>query len=170
MGAGALLRAAVVRATPFDRLVLVLPSAIDRPRPGDTAAAMRAMADAVDREDVHELAAALAAQQPTEARARDAGSRWALRQARLLSGTRVSQALRELPDQQPLDRQADLSCVDCPVLVIGQEGDQAHPADVARELAERLPNSVLRIFDDGGLLWAHRDELRTLISSFLPPS
>jgi pimeloyl-ACP methyl ester carboxylesterase len=170
MGAGALLRTAVSAPRSFERLVLVLPSAIDRPRDDEIVRSMAAMADAVDREDEQEFAAALLAQLPTGARGREDVSQWALHQARLLSGSRVSQALRELPAEQPLDRHPDLSHIQCPVLVIGQEGDEAHPAAVARELTDRLPNSVLRVFDDGGLLWAHRAELRTLISSFLNPS
>jgi pimeloyl-ACP methyl ester carboxylesterase len=172
LGVGALLRAAWADPAAFDRLVFVLPSTIDRPRQDPATSRMQAMADLVERGDVAGLADAMVADQPAGARGRAAVARWAAKQAERLVGepslnAGVARALRELPTQQPLDAGADLSAVTCPVLVVGQDGDEAHPAVVARELAARLPNARLRVFDGGGLVWAHREELRDLVSGFL---
>lgn len=62
---------------------------------------------------------------------------------------------------------AAMVAVDVPVLVIGQYGDDLHPADVAEETAAAFDRSRLELFDAGGLLTAHRAELRALVSGFL---
>lgn len=60
-----------------------------------------------------------------------------------------------------------LGKVSAPVLVIGQHGDDVHPARVAEETAAALPQATLRILPAGGLLVAHRAEVRELITGFL---
>ena len=125
------------------------------------------MARLVEERDLEALAAALVAEQPAAVRERPDVAVWAGRQARRLSDTSVARALRELPSQHPLPRGADLSRITCPVLVVGQDDDDAHPAALARELAARLPGASVRVFDGDGLVWGHRTELRSLISTFL---
>jgi hypothetical protein len=51
--------------------------------------------------------------------------------------------------------------------VIGQQGDAAHPASIAEELAGLLPGAELQVYDDDGILWGHRAQVRTRISTFL---
>lgn len=60
-----------------------------------------------------------------------------------------------------------LSAVTVPVLVIGQRDDDVHPVRVAEQLAAALPNATSRILPPGGLLEAHRAEVRELIATFL---
>jgi pimeloyl-ACP methyl ester carboxylesterase len=167
LGAGALMRAACESPDAFDRLVLVLPGALDRPRDDPAVARMHRMAELVRRADHEALTQVLVDDQPVGAQSRADVRVWASRRAHRLAGSNVAHALRDLPTRFPLDPPADLSVVTCPVLVVGQEGDGAHPADLAREIAERLPHAELRIFDADGLVWAHRAELRELVSSFL---
>jgi pimeloyl-ACP methyl ester carboxylesterase len=167
MGAGALLRAVADDPDRFDRLVLVLPATIDEPRRDAAVARMRRMAEHVEAGDVDAVADLLRGEQPADARQRDDVVVWARRQARRLVGTDVARALRDLPDLYPLDDRTALKGVQAPVLVIGQRGDDAHPASVARELAEALPDGRLEMFDAGGVLWNHRRELRELIGGFL---
>jgi pimeloyl-ACP methyl ester carboxylesterase len=167
LGAGAIMRAAWESPGSFDRLVLVLPGALDRPRHGPAITRMSRMARLVETGDLEGLAAALVEDQPVGAQSRADVRVWAGRRARRLAGTNVAHALLDLPSRFPLDPPADLSVVTCPVLVVGQEGDGAHPADLAREIAGRLPDARLRIFDADGLVWAHRAELRELVSTFL---
>jgi pimeloyl-ACP methyl ester carboxylesterase len=169
LGAGALLRAAWEAPERFQRLVFVLPSTIDRPRHDEAVRRMEAMADLVDRRDLPALVDSLLSEQPIGARARPDVAVWARRQAERLVGTPVGHALRDLPTQQALPSGADLSRLSMPALVVGQADDPAHPEGVARELASRLPNARLQVYDDRGLLWAHRSELRALISTFLTP-
>jgi pimeloyl-ACP methyl ester carboxylesterase len=167
LGAGAILRAACQAPASFDRLVLVLPGALDAPRHDAAIDRMRRMAELVQAGDLEALTAALVEEQPLGARGRPDVRVWAGRQARRLTGSNVAHALLDLPQRFPLDPPADLTIVTCPVLVVGQEGDGAHPAELAREIAGRLPTAQLRIFDADGLVWAHRGELRELVSSFL---
>lgn len=167
LGAGAILRAAYDEPGWFERIVLMLPGALDRPRHDPAVIRMETMARFVASRDLEALAGALVADQPTGAQDRADVRVWAERRARRLAGTNVAQALLDLPARFPLDPGSDLSVVSCPVLVVGQEGDGAHPAELARETAERLPNAQLRIFDADGLVWAHRAEVRELVSTFL---
>jgi pimeloyl-ACP methyl ester carboxylesterase len=167
LGAGALLLDAWSRPASYERLVLVLPSAIDRPRHDGAVRRLQRMAALVDGGDVEGLAADLVAQQPSAARDRPDVAVWAHRQATRLVHTAVGRALHDLPAAHPLESGADLAAIRCRVLVLGQEGDEAHPAAIARELAQRLPDVSLHVFDAGGLVWTHRAEVRGLVSSFL---
>lgn len=167
LGAGALLRACWLEPERFDRVVFVLPGMIDRARADPAIQRMLQLAELLDRGDDEAVARALVAQQPLGARGRPDVAVWAHRRAKRLLGTTVGRGLRELPLLHPLPTGTDLAGLTASTLVIGQEGDEAHPASVARELASRLPHAELRIFDEGGLVWAHRAELRALLTSFL---
>ena len=167
LGAGALLRRAVEEPDAFDRLVFVLPAAIDQPREDEAVGLMQTRAELVEHRDLAGLAASLVAEQPTGVRDRPDVRLWAERQARRLSSTSVARALRELPPQFPVESRSQLAAVRCPVLVIGQQGDAAHPATIAVELAGLLPGAELEVYDDDGILWGHRAQVRTRISTFL---
>ncbi len=167
LGAGALLAAAAANPGRFERLVLVLPATIDQPRTDAAVDLMQARAELVEHRDLSGLAASLVAEQPAGVRARPDVRLWAERQARRLTSTTVARALRELPPQHPLSSRAELAAITCPVLVVGQEGDAAHPAATARELAELLPAAEVEVYDDRGLLWSHRAAVRRRISTFL---
>lgn len=167
LGAGALLRAAVVDPGAFDRLVLVLPATIDLPRNDPAVTLMHKRAELIQDRDLDGLAASLVTEQPVGVRDRADVRSWAARQARRLSSSSVARALRELPPQHPLADRSQLAALRCPVLVIGQEGDAAHPAAIARELAAVLPDATLEVYDDGGVLWSHRTDVRGSISTFL---
>ncbi|MGH3368085.1 MAG: alpha/beta fold hydrolase [Nocardioidaceae bacterium] len=167
LGAGALLRAVAEQPDRFDRLVFVLPSALDRPRRDEATARMRQLATYVEQGDVQAVANVLRMEQPEGARDQPEVAVWSHRRARRLLNTSVSRALRELPDQRPLADRATLSAVRVPALVIGQAADDAHPASVAEELAGALPLGRLSLFDAGGVLWSHRRGLRALIAGFL---
>lgn len=60
-----------------------------------------------------------------------------------------------------------LGAVSASVLVIGQEGDALHPAQVAREIAAALPNARLALFDAPGAVFRERARLRDLVVTFL---
>lgn len=167
LGAGALLHLACEQPDRFERLVLVLPATIDRPRADPAVRRMQQLADHLDRGDVDAVAELLVSEQPAGVRSRPDVRVWARRQAKRLAGASVTRALRELPGQHPLTDRATLAGVDRPVLIVGQENDEAHPAHIAVELAEVLPSARLEMFDGGGVLWSHRSELRHLIGSFL---
>lgn len=167
LGAGALLRAAVEQPAAYQRLVLVLPATLDSPRSDVAVRRMAERAELIDRGDAEALAASLVAEQPGDVRERPDVGVWARRQAVRLARSEVAAALRELPGRFPLRSRAELAALTYPVLVIGQEGDDAHPASVARELAAGLPDASCEVFPPGGVLWTHRAALRGAISGFL---
>jgi pimeloyl-ACP methyl ester carboxylesterase len=163
MGAHALLRLLSADPTRFERLVLFLPAAIDSPvrRTPDLADALRSG----DRQAVlgvvrHELLplAGPAVEAYAEARAEF-----------LLASPGLPALLRALPGDVPVADRSMLAAVTADVLVLGQEGDALHPADVARELAAALPRARLVVFDQPGAPFRERARLRTLISTHLTP-
>jgi 3-oxoadipate enol-lactonase len=62
---------------------------------------------------------------------------------------------------------AVLSAVTVPALVIGARGDDLHPHEVARSLAEALPDAELHVYDRPGVLWNERADLRERVAGFL---
>lgn len=170
MGAGALCAGLAGDARRFDRVVLVLPAAIDRPRQDEAMTHLIELADLVEAGDQDAVAAHLLAAEPAQVRDDPGVRQWATGQAGRLLGTGVAQALRALPGQVPVTDRALLAQVRVPVLVLGQEDDPAHPAQIARELAEVLPESVLHVLPPGGMMWGHRSRVRDLVGEFLTPT
>jgi pimeloyl-ACP methyl ester carboxylesterase len=165
MGAHALM--SLVAATPdrFERLVFVLPAALDGRSPSEHGGEM---ADRVDRRDVEGLARMLVAWQPEAVRDRPAVRLWARRHADELAGTAVAQALRTMPEQVPLPGGVEpLGRVRAPALVVAQAGDPIHPVAAAERLAGLLPHARLEVLEPGGVLWEGRARLRELLSGFL---
>lgn len=167
LGAGALLLAAVQRPDVFERLVFVLPAAIAAPRADRSLARVEAMAQRADVGDVEGLTLLLLAEQPEAVRERRVVQMWARMQASRLASPAIAPVVRSIPQLHPLDDTSQLAAVTCPVLVIGQQEDEAHPSRLVHELVEALPNARAEVFSPGGVLWSHRAELRRLVSGFL---
>ncbi|MCU1587830.1 MAG: alpha/beta hydrolase fold, partial [Frankiales bacterium] len=124
MGAHTLLRILAADPARFDRLVLFLPAAIDTPV-RRTSALAQALASR-DRERV--LSAVHADLLPLEGELVAAYA-----QARadfLLASPGLRALLAALPGDVPVPDRAALGSVAADTLVIGQEGDPLHPADV----------------------------------------
>lgn len=170
MGAGALCAGLASDPTRFDRLVLVLPAAIDRPRQDPAMARLAGLADVVEAGDHEGVAEHLLGAEPPAVRSDPGVRQWALGQAGRLLGTGVGRALRTLPHRVPLADRDLLSAVTAPVLLLAQEGDPAHPAEVARELAEVLSGAILHVLPPGGIMWGHRSRVRDLVGEFLTPA
>ena len=166
LGSHALL--SLVAATPdrFERLVFVLPAAVDGASPSSHG---REMADLVDRRDIEGLARMLVDWQPAAVRDLPAVRLWARRQADELAGTPVAAALRELPDQVPLPEGRE------PLRQVAGAGPghrsvrRPDPSGLGRpsELAALLPAARLEVLPPGGVLWRDRPRLRALVSDFL---
>jgi len=167
LGAGALLRSAVCSPDAFERLVVVLPPALDRPRTGRALDRVQAMAEHAASHDVEGLTALLLAEQPEEVRRRRGTQMWARSQAERLSGTALRNVIEQMPALVPLEDRALLTRLTVPVLLIGQDDDEAHPSSVVHEIAEVLPDATVEIFSPGGVLWTHRARLRSVVSGFL---
>lgn len=167
MGAGALTRIAAERPERFERLALLLPAALDRPRDGAVMEVFERMAHAVRtaHSDGGRALRQLVARQVPEGTG--VGDYEHARAATLL---RLESALRELPRQAPLMDRAALSAVDRPVLVVGATSDPLHAREVAEQTARALPSATLELFDSSAPILTHRAELRGLLSGFLAAS
>ncbi len=161
MGAGTILRALDL----FDRVVLILPAAIDRPR--RQADAFLALAQAIDSADETAIAAALRQTQPEAVRDRRDVLDWSRTRARELIGSDLAAMVRGMATQQPVDDRTSHATYAGEVLVLAQEGDSLHPVEVAAELAETFSKGRLEVLPAGGLLWAHRARVREVVSGFL---
>jgi hypothetical protein len=57
--------------------------------------------------------------------------------------------------------------VPIPTLIVGIEGDEIHPAQLARLLVDLLPNAELAMFESQDELFQRIPELLPRVSSFL---
>ncbi|SNC73645.1 Pimeloyl-ACP methyl ester carboxylesterase [Kytococcus aerolatus] len=167
MGAGALTRVLAETPDRFERVVLIIPAVIDHEREDAALRRMERMAGLVDAGDLDGLVAWLREDQPAAVRDTPAVQAFCEQQARALVGAGAGAALRALPGAHPIEDRAVLADVRVPVLVIGQEEDDAHPAVVARQLGEALGEATVEILPPGGLVWAHRKRVRELVTGFL---
>lgn len=167
MGSAALLHLLLETPGRFDRAVLFLPAILDQPREDVGFERLERMADLIDAEEADELAAELAEDLPEDLRDRPHVERFVHERAETLVGTQLGALMRVLPTQTPMDDRSELARLELPVLVIGQEGDEVHPASVARDIAAELPNAQLEVFSEGSALWDDRKALRRLLADFL---
>ncbi len=167
MGAAALL--GLLAATPdrFERCVFFLPAILDRPRRDVVTSRLGRVAARIEAGDTDAVAELLLAEVPRPLRDQPEVVAYAANRARALSGRAVAGLIRELAGSRPVADRVALASVAAPCLVVGQEGDEVHPAQVARELAATLPNAKLHVFDQPGGLWVHRVALRRLVTAFL---
>jgi 3-oxoadipate enol-lactonase len=170
MGAGALLSLLSRQPDRFERVVLFLPAALDRPRTDEAVSRMRALADAIGAGDDDAVHRWVLAELPPDVAQTPAGSSYALTRARfLVSSPGIATAIGALPDVVPVRDRTALAAVTADVLVLAQEGDPLHPAQVARELVGLLPRARLAVFDRPGVVFRERARLRSLVVAHLTP-
>lgn len=161
MGAHALLRLLASHPDRFERVVLFLPAAIDTPV-RRTPALAQALASG-ERERVLSVVLEELAGLPEDAVRAYARARTDF----LLASPGLPALLAALPGDRPVADRAALATVTADVLVIGQEGDDLHPAQVARELAAALPRAELVVLDRPHAAFTDRARLRSLIAGHL---
>ena len=132
----------------------------------DAARRTAALAAALERSDPDAVAACVAAELPGDLGAPGAAYVRA-RSAFLLASPGVAAVLRALPAQAPVRDRTLLSAVRAEVLVLAQEGDELHPAQLARELVGVLPRARLVVFDRPGAVFRERARLREEVVGFL---
>ena len=168
MGAGALLSLLSRRPGRFERVVLFLPAAVDLPRGDEAVRRLSALAAALDAADPRAVQAAVLEELPADLREQRVAVAYArTRAAYLLASPGVGAALRGLPAVAPVEDRSRLSAVTAEVLLLAQEGDAVHPAQVARELAGVLPRARLVVFEQPGVVFRERTRLRAEIAAFL---
>ncbi len=168
MGAGALLSLLARRPERFERVVLFLPAAVDRPRTDEAVRRVAALGDALDGGDAGEVERLVLAELPADLRDQPAVAAYArTRTAHLLRSPGVAVAVRALPAVTPVPDRSRLAAVSADVLLLAQEGDPLHPAQVARDLAAVLPKARLVVFAEPGVVFRERARLRAEVSGFL---
>jgi pimeloyl-ACP methyl ester carboxylesterase len=167
LGAGALCRLLADHPTRFDRVVFFLPAVLDTRRPEHARARIAALLEAVESGDAAAVAEVVAEGVPSSVR--DTPAVWAYLRGRIdqLMRDGLAPALESLPEQVAVPDVTMLAAVTAPALVIGCRGDHLHPVAVAEELAATLPGATLHLYDEPGVLWTQRADLRGRISGFL---
>lgn len=169
MSAGALVRYAAEHPGRLERLVLVLPAALDG-SPTEALVAQRDAArrlrSAVEAGNAQAVAEALSAREPAAVRAIPAARAWFAERARTLIASDQKDGL-DLPWEAAVPDAARLAAIDVPVLILTHEDDVAHPVSVARAYAELLPRATLTVLPAGSILWLGRAQVRDAVSGFL---
>jgi 3-oxoadipate enol-lactonase len=163
LGAGALTRIVAMQPSRFDRLALLLPASLDRPRDGSVLGSFDRLADAVDAAPSDHgvrLRELVAAEVPPGV---DVGDYVSHRAAALL---RLGAALRAIPGQSAVPDASSLASVASEVLVIGATDDPLHPADVAKDVATAFVHARLKLLPSPAPMLTHRRELRGLLVDF----
>jgi pimeloyl-ACP methyl ester carboxylesterase len=166
MGAGALLSVLARQPGRFEKVVCFLPGALDRPRSDDAVGRFAALVAAVQHADLDGVRAFVTAEIPPDLRAA-AASYIETRSQFLLGSPGIAVAIASLPPVSPVEDRSSLGAVSAEVLVLAQEGDPLHPAQVARDLVAVLPKARLVVFDEPGVVLRDRRRLRGLITDFL---
>jgi 3-oxoadipate enol-lactonase len=167
LGAAALCRLLADNPGRFDRLVFFLPAVLDRPCPVAAGEQLADLLDALRVGDPARVAEVVAGEVPADLQT-TAPARVYLRQrVDQLLRTGLAARLADLPDQPAVADAAALAEVAAAALVIGCRGDDLHPAEVAERLAGYLPGAVLHVYDEPGVLWTQRADLRERIAGFL---
>ncbi|MDW3647398.1 MAG: alpha/beta hydrolase [Bacteroidia bacterium] len=83
-------------------------------------------------------------------------------------GSHTSEVLDHMVNDKPFDRMADLTSIDIPTLIIGNDDDPLHPWEMAEAIHQAIPGSKLekvvsRYIDD----LQHKKEAQAVISAFL---
>ena len=154
LGAGALLRALSRDAGRFTKLAFVLPAAIDSTRRDGATERLHRLGAAINSGDARAVADVLLEELPPAVRERRGVDTLVLRRAQQVI-TKPAPAPRI--EDRPLPDRGLLARIDVPCLVITQQGDALHPADLGRSLARDLDATLLEL-PDGGVFWtAGRD-------------
>ena len=167
LGAGALLRALTRDPLRFEKLAFVLPAAIDGTRRDGATARLQVLGDAIEQCDAHAAAEFLLAELPASVRERRGIELLVRRKAVQL----VSKpAPKPAYDDRPLHDRSLFSQLDVPTLVIGQEQDSLHPADLALELHGLLPSATLAVYPQAGVFWTAAREAQEALARHLSES
>jgi pimeloyl-ACP methyl ester carboxylesterase len=167
LGAGALCRVLADDPARFERVVVFLPAVLDVPRAAPARRRLAALWSAIESRDPERVARVVIDEVPPDLRDTAAASAYVAQRVTQLLRDGLGDGLADLPEQVPVDDRAALARVSADALVIGGRGDDLHPAAVAEELAAVLPRATLHVYDEPGVLWTHRADLRDRIAGFL---
>jgi pimeloyl-ACP methyl ester carboxylesterase len=163
LGAGALLRALTRDPARFRKLAFVLPAAIDATRQDGATERLHRLGAAITAKDARAVADVLLEEVPAVVRERRGVDALVLRRAQQLV-TKPAPAPRV--QDRPLADRAVLSTVEVPALVVTQEADALHPADLGRSLAQELGADLLAL-PEGGVFWTEAKQVQLALADHL---
>lgn len=150
LGAGAILNLVAEKPDRFERIVLFIPARLD----AATKAAreqyppLAHLLETRPLEEVADLAVAAPESQPLF-QVRPQWRQFVRARIMRMNATGIPRALRASIDgKQPVEDASVLRRVTAPVLILAHENDPIHPTEVARRLAELLPNATLRMWPE----------------------
>jgi 3-oxoadipate enol-lactonase len=167
LGAGAIGNLMVREPDRFDKLVLLLPAGLDRAfQYKDRMLRMAALIEGKSQEEAIESILS-----DPERVAGYLEMPW-LRDfdRRLLAALNpvgVPRAIREVIEDYPFEDREVLRTITAPTLVISREGDVIHPAEVARVIADLMPNAELMLFDDAVSMYTGIPEIVRRVRDFI---
>ena len=162
MGAGALVRLASEDPDRFDRLALLQPAVLDGRRPAEAVRGMQRLSSVAASGDRDALRRLVEAGLPA-----CCGSTGDYAERRVAALLRLGDALRILAGRVPVCSAASLAAVSARVLVVSGVGDPLHPEAVATATAAAFPDAELHVLGSSCPLLTHRDEIRSLLATFL---
>ena len=167
LGAGALASLACRLPDRFERMVWLLPAALDLPFPyRDRYRDLAATLDGKTAEEALEMILS----DPDRA-AQYVRTPWKLDLDRALwehaHPDGVARAVRGVVDDWPVKDRSSLARVRTPVLLICIEGDEIHPAELGRIYRDLLPNAELIVLNGQDELFASIPMLVERVASFL---
>ncbi|HYT78210.1 MAG TPA: alpha/beta hydrolase [Actinomycetota bacterium] len=167
LGAGAIGHLLTLKPDRFDKLVFLLPAGLDQPF--QYKQRMLHTAGLVDGKSVEEAIEAITSD-PGRTQAyldlpwlRDF-DRQMLQE---LNPVGVPRAIREVIEDWPLEDREQMRKVTAPTLLICREGDEIHPAEVGRILAEVMPNAELLLFRDGAEMYQAIPQIVAQVREFI---
>ncbi len=167
LGAGAIGNLVCRVPDRFERLVWLLPAGLDAPFP------MRGRYDAlagdVDGKTPEEALEAVLANPGRVAEYLE--TPWRLEIDRVMwqhdDPSGLARAIRGVVADHPIPDREMLRDVRTPTLIVGIEGDEVHPAELARTLAGLMPNAELLVFEGQEELFRRIPELVARVSAFI---
>ena len=167
LGGGATLRLLISQPDRFERLVFVLPARLERSRAAHER--LLRLASLLESKPLEEVADTIVAEEEARGQFDEFPAARERRRESILAmnAEGMPHAIRECIDDPPMAQGTDMARVTAPALVIGQEGDDVHAADVARELAGTLPNAELVVYPDRFALLREVVPITQRVSAFL---
>lgn len=167
LGAGAIGNLVCRVPDRFERMVWLLPAGLDLPFP--LKGRYDALAGDVDGKTPEEALATVLGDPERVAEYVD--TPWRIEVDRLLwqhdDPSGLARAIRGVVADRPIPDRELLRRVEIPTLIVGIEGDELHPAELARILAGLLPYAELVVFGDQEELFRRIPELVSRISAFI---
>ena len=169
LGQGAITRLLAARASRFERLVFVLPAALDLPLSDGALSGFHRTATLLETLPTDQAVERII---EDSGRSSDYAARPWLRDVDMLlwqdlQPVGVARSIREVTRDVAIHDRELLRGVDAPTLLIAREGDPIHPAELARVLADLLPNAELIMLGSEEELYGAIPMLVERVAAFL---